>query len=291
MSMENQLVPPSQPEWLPPQAPTPPPPPTPTPAHNEAFGQKRKRAGGGILAGLVALAAKGKALLLLLPKIKVLTTAGTALVSIAAYTLFFGWTFAVGIVALLFVHEMGHVLAFRREGIPSSAPMFIPFLGAVVMANKLGDDAAVEARVGLAGPILGTIGAAVCFAIDLATGSLFWQQLAYFGFFVNLFNLLPVTPLDGGRAMAALAPVMWFVGLGLMVLLALTFGSPLVFFFAVIAAFDVYHRWTQLRKGGEQTQKYYRVSRRNRVLIAVVYLGLIAVLVAGMDATFVARHL
>ena len=91
--------------------------------------------------------------------------------------------------------------------------------------------------------------------------------------------------------MAALAPVMWFVGLGLMVVLALTFGSPLVFFFAVIAAFDVYHRWTQLRKGGEQTQKYYRVSRRNRVLIAAVYLGLIAVLVAGMDATFVARHL
>ena len=113
-------------------------------------------AGGGLLATLLVIAAKAKTLLLLLPKIKLLTTSGTMLVSIAAYTLIWGWKFAVGFVALLFIHEMGHVIALRREGVEASAPVFIPFLGAVVWAKSLGGNALAEARVGLAGPILGT---------------------------------------------------------------------------------------------------------------------------------------
>ena len=96
--------------------------------------------------------AKLKALLLILPKIKILTTSGTMLVSIAAYALIWSWKFAIGFVLLLFIHEIGHVIQLRREGIKASAPMFIPFLGAVVMAKSMGDDAAAEARVGLAGP-------------------------------------------------------------------------------------------------------------------------------------------
>ena len=78
------------------------------------------------------------------------------LVSIAAYALIWGWPFAAGFVALLFLHELGHVIQLRREGVKASAPMFIPFLGAVISAKSMGDDAAAEARVGLAGPILGT---------------------------------------------------------------------------------------------------------------------------------------
>ena len=293
--MENQFATPPQPEWLPPQTPTPVAPPpartTPSAGQSEAFGQKRKRAGGGILAALIALAAKGKALLLLLPKIKILTTGGTAFVSIAAYALLWGWTFAAGFVALIFVHEMGHVIALRREGIKASAPMFIPFLGAVVMAKKLGDDAAAEARVGLAGPLLGSVGAAACLLIHEANGSLFWQQLAYAGFLINLFNLIPVTPFDGGRAMAALAPAMWFVGLAAMAAMAIVFTSPFILLFLILGGFDVYNRWGQIKKGGEQTQKYYRVSPHTRTLIAVVYIGLIVLLAWGMDITFVARHL
>ena len=173
----------------------------------------RKRIGSA-LAAIVALFAKFfaaiKALLLLLPKIKLLTTAGTALVSVAAYALFWGWTFAVGFVVLLFVHEMGHVIALRREGIKASAPMFIPFLGAVIFAKSLGDNALAEARVGLAGPILGTLGPSCASSIGEATDSDMFRALAYIGFFLNLFNLLPVVPLDGGRAMAAMAPWMWF---------------------------------------------------------------------------------
>ena len=119
----------------------------------------RKRIGSA-LAALVALVAKFgvaiKALFLALPNLKLLVTAGTALVSVAAYSLFFGWEFAAGFVVLLFVHEMGHVIALRREGIKASAPMFIPFMGAAIFTRSLGDNALAEARVGLAGPILGS---------------------------------------------------------------------------------------------------------------------------------------
>ena len=82
------------------------------------------------------------------------------LVSIAAYALIWGWKFAVGFVLLLLVHEMGHVIQLRREGIKASAPMFIPFLGAVVAMKEMPKDAAAEARVGLAGPVLGSLGGA-----------------------------------------------------------------------------------------------------------------------------------
>ena len=104
------------------------------------------------------------------------------------------------------------MIQLRREGIKASAPMFIPFLGAVVTAKSMGDDAAAEARVGLAGPVLGTLATLVPLGIWLATGNEFWQALAYVGFFINLFNLLPVLPLDGGRAMAALSPWVWLAG-------------------------------------------------------------------------------
>ena len=172
-------------------------------------GWLKKLWGPFLAAGLVVLkfGAKLKALLFLLPKMKLFTTSATMLVSIGAYALIWGWTFAVGFVLLLLLHEMGHVIQLRREGIEASAPMFIPFLGAVIAAKSMGDDAAAEARVGLAGPVLGSIAALVPLGIWLATGNEFWQALAYVGFLINLFNLLPVLPLDGGRAMAALSPM------------------------------------------------------------------------------------
>ena len=129
------------------------------------------------------------------------------LVSVAAYSLIWGWKFAVGFVLLIFVHEMGHVLQLRREGIKASAPMFIPFFGAVIWAKSLGENAAAEARVGLAGPMLGSLGAAALIPVAYATGNDLFTALAFTGFFLNLFNLLPVVPLDGGRAMAALVAV------------------------------------------------------------------------------------
>src|ERR1700752_3377749 len=123
---------------------------------------------GAVLATLAVIAAKAKSLLFLLPKLKLVTSFGSAFVSIAAYTLIWGFPFAVGFVALLFLHELGHVIQLRREGVKPSAPMFIPFLGAVIAAKSMGRDAAAEARVGLAGPVLGSIATLVPLAIWLA---------------------------------------------------------------------------------------------------------------------------
>src|ERR1700704_7031726 len=190
---------------------------------------RRLGAAAVAIGALIAnFAAKLKLLLVALPKLKLLTTSGSMLVSIAAYSLFFGWTFAVGFVVLLLVHEMGHVIQLRREGIRASAPMFIPFLGAVVAARSLGDNATAEARVGLAGPVLGSIGAAAFIRIWHATGNDIWRALAYTGFFLNLFNLLPVVPLDGGRAMAAMSPWMWVVGFAALIPLLFVFANPIM---------------------------------------------------------------
>jgi Zn-dependent protease len=249
--------------------------------------------GGLAVAGaaIAKFAAQFKALLLLLPKLKLLATSGTMLVSIAAYSLFWGWQFAIGFVLLLLVHEMGHVIQLRREGIQASAPMFIPFLGAVISAKSLGSDALAEARVGLAGPILGTVGAAAMIPLYLVTGNELFLALAFVGFFLNLFNLVPMVPLDGGRAMAAMAPAMWLVGVAVIVAAAIVFPNPIILLVAVIGGIQTYHRWRQRRAGDPAAVAYYKVSRRGRAAVAAVYLGLIVILAIGMDATHVVRHL
>jgi Zn-dependent protease len=254
-------------------------------------GSLRKRIGSAF-AGLVALIAKFgvalKALLVALPNMKLLVTAGTALVSVAAYSIFFGWWFAVGFVVLLFVHEMGHVIALRREGIRASAPMFIPFMGAVITSRSLGDNALAEARVGLAGPILGSLGAALVALVGELTGSSLLIALAYFGFFINLFNLLPVVPLDGGRAAAAMTPWMWFLGFGVLVALAfLNPGNPILLIIVVFAGFQTYHRWQQRKSHSLAQAAYYRVAPRHRLIVGTVYVGLIALLVFGMSETHI----
>jgi Zn-dependent protease len=277
----------------------PPSPPVPRPGENP-FGEPprlagqprniRKRIGSG-LAALVALIVKFfgaiKGVLLLLPKLKLLTTSGTALVSVAAYSLFWGWRFAVGFVVLLFVHEMGHVLQLRREGIKASAPMFIPFLGAVITAKSLGENALAEARVGLAGPILGSLGAAAVAVAGALTGSSLLLALAYVGFLLNLFNLLPVVPLDGGRAMAAMAPWMWFLGFGGLVAMMLIFPNPILLIIVLFGGLETWRRWKQRKSGSIEQAAYYRVSPRDRLLVAAVYLGLIAALVFGMHETHI----
>ena len=268
------------------------------PAADDAFGQPakglRKRIGSAVAVVTAALAkffAQIKALLILLPKLKLLTTSGTALVSVAAYALFWGWSFAVGFVVLLFVHEYGHVIALRREGIKASAPMFIPVLGALISARSLGENALAEARVGLAGPILGTIGAALCLPLYWATGDHLFLALAYIGFLLNLFNLLPVVPLDGGRAMAAMAPWMWFVGFAGLIALAFVYPSPILLLVLLFGGREVLHRWRARKTRSLEQAAYYRVSPRNRVLVACVYLGLIALLAVGMHATYLHRSL
>lgn len=279
-----------QTQWLPPAtyepapAPAPAPPPRPRP---QRTGWKRYAT--PLFFGLLALLKWGKALLLLLPKAKVLTTSASMLVSVAAYALIWGWRFAAGFVALLFIHEMGHYIQLRREGVKPSGMVFIPFLGAAVGTRSLGGSALAEARVGLAGPIVGSLATAALLPVAAGTDDEFWRALAFTGFFLNLFNLLPVVPLDGGRAMAAMAPWMWFVGFGALVLLMLLWPNPILVLIVLLGGFETYRRWKQRKQGAEGNADYYRVRPLHRALVAGVYIGLIVALALGMDATHVER--
>jgi Zn-dependent protease len=249
--------------------------------------ERLRRFGGPLAAGAVLLATKGKALLLLLPKLKIFTTSATMLVSIGAYALIWPWTFALGFVLLLLLHELGHVIQLRREGVEASAPMFIPFLGAVVAAKSMGDDAAAEARVGLAGPVLGTIATLIPLGIWLATGNEFWQALAYIGFFINLINLLPVLPLDGGRAMAALSPWVWIAGYAALVALTFVFPNPIMILILLFGGMETWRRWKA--RNTPEAQAYHAIPGRTRALVAATYLLLAGLLALGVSETFLER--
>ena len=233
--------------WLPPRATEPvraPEPPAPEEARPEPEQRKPwwKRSGGLIALVVVAAVkwgAKLKALLLLLPKLKVLTTSaldarldrrlqpdlGLEVRASASWCCCSSTRWATS-------------SSCGARASSASAPVFIPFLGAAVWAKSLGGNALAEARVGLAGPILGTLGAALCIPLAVMSGDDFWKALAFTGFFLNLFNLLPVVPLDGGRAMAAMAPWMWFAGLFGIVVLAFTFPNPIILLIALLAGFE-----------------------------------------------------
>jgi Zn-dependent protease len=245
---------------------------------------------GGLLLPLVVLASKAKFLFLALIKVKAVTTLGTMFISILAYGLAFGWPFAVGFVLLLFVHEMGHVIQLRREGVEASAPVFIPFVGAVISAKSLGKDAAAEARVGLAGPVLGTAATLIPLAIWLATGSDLWRALAYIGFFINLINLLPVLPLDGGRAMAVLGPYVWIAGILIAVAATIVFLGPFMLVFVLILGGpELYHRFKN--RNSKESRAFHSVPTRTKFAVATVYLTLLVLLIVGVAETYVPRTL
>jgi Zn-dependent protease len=249
--------------------------------------ERARRFLGPIAAGVVLLATKGKALILLLPKVKVFSTSATMLVSIGAYALIWPWTFALGFVLLLLLHELGHVIQLRREGVEASAPMFIPFLGAVIAAKSMGDNAAAEARVGLAGPVLGSIASLVPLGLWLTTGDDFWRALAYVGFLINLFNLLPVLPLDGGRAMAALSPWVWVAGFAGLVAMTFVWPNPILILVLIFGGLESWRRWKA--RNTPESQAYHDIPARTRAWVAIVYLGLAALLALGVAETFFER--
>ena len=236
------------------------------------------------LAAIGLLLFKFKGLALLLLKVKFLGTALTMLLSIGVYALLFPIWFAVGIVVLIWVHEMGHVLQLRREGIPASAPMFIPLLGAFVAMKQMPKDALAEARVGLAGPVLGTLGGFATLGLYAATKEPVFLGLAYFNSIINLFNLAPLLPLDGGRAVGAMS--LAFQVAGLVVMVALFFVAPIMAFIALLGLPELWSRWKN--RNTSEGRAYYDIPWPNRIAVGAVYLGLILVLGLLTGATFVA---
>jgi Zn-dependent protease len=239
------------------------------------------------IAALGYLLFKFKAAFLAIFKFKVFTTSASMLVSVAAYAWIWGWRFAVGFVLLLFVHELGHVLELRRQGVPASAPLFIPFLGAVVGMKQMPHNAWREAQVALAGPILGSIGAAAVWVAGEALDSELLIALAFTGFLLNLFNLLPIVPLDGGRAVAAVHPALW--ALGLLALLGLTIlaPNPILILVLVLGGFELWRRWQE--RGSPATADYYRIPVWQRFAAGGTYIALAALLALAMSATHIER--
>jgi Zn-dependent protease len=188
-------------------------------------------------AAAATVLAKGKTVLLLLkglPFAKLLLTSGSMLVSMLAYAAKGGWAFGVGFVLLILVHELGHGYAMRRASISSGWPIFIPFIGALIAMKGRPEHPCIEADVAYAGPVAGTAASLVCAAASLWLQSPFLMSLAYVGFFLNLFNLVPFGFLDGGRVARVVSRKAWIVGAVILVLFFFKSPSPQLLLIAVL---------------------------------------------------------
>lgn len=265
----------------------------------ERRGSKKKLLGGLGAAGvaIAGLLVKFKMILIVLLDIKwvaALSKFGlasiSAFISAAVYARFFGWSFAIGFVLLLLIHEMGHAVIMKLKGIPFGGMIFIPMLGAAVFMKRRPGNVRDEAEVGIAGPIAGALASLAALLIAYsqanATGSAgIWAPLAYFGCFLNLFNLIPIVPFDGGRVLAAIDRRVWL--LGFLVLVAIqvwqwwTGNSSLwLLIFIVIAAADFWARRSTGKTPGELA--YYAVPLGERIIIGLAYFALAVALVMGM---------
>jgi Zn-dependent protease len=232
--------------------------------------------------GLVLIFVFGKLkYLLLILKIGKFKTFITMLISIWAYAMFWGWSFAAGFVGLIFIHEMGHVLALRLQGVKSSAPMFIPFVGAFIAMKELPDNAFGEAIGAAGGPLLGTLGAIGCAGAGLVTGNPFWFALASSGFLLNLFNLLPMSPLDGGRIIGAISPRLWIFGLAGAIFLFYLTWSPILALVVIMGSVQMYNSY---KKTEVEQARYYAITPKRRLLVAAIFLGLLVLTTVGMLA-------
>jgi Zn-dependent protease len=262
------------------------------------FGQKLKKALGPVGVVFVVIAKFfAKLKFFLLPALKflplILKTGGTMLLSVWVYAMYWGVWFAVGFVLLIFVHECGHLLVAKKIGLKVGAPMFIPFVGALIALKEAPPNAWTESRVGIGGPILGTVGAGVCYLIYLATNNPFYCGLAHVGFLLNLFNLAPVGFLDGGRIVTALSPWLWLIGFGILAALTvMQFAAGHVSFLLVmILMFSLPRLFFLFRKKSEAEQRYFEVTPGQRWTMGGMYFGLIALLAVGMQVTYIAPDL
>jgi Zn-dependent protease len=210
---------------------------------------------------------------------KLLTTGGTMLISLVVYGWLFGWRYAAGFIALLFLHEMGHYLAAKQRGLDVGAPTFIPFLGAWIEMKQLPHDAETEAYVGLGGPVLGSIGALACYLWAEQGGpELHWLlAVSYSGFFLNLFNLIPMSPLDGGRITAVLSPRIWLLGAPVLGALFYLNPSPTLLIVGLLALPQVLKAW-RYRADDPANGTYYQTSLQDKITYGGAYLGLLTFL-------------
>jgi Zn-dependent protease len=241
--------------------------------------------------GALCLKFLAKLKFILLPALKYLPvflkTGGTMILTIGVYAMMWGVWFAVGFVVLIFVHECGHLFAAKRLGLKVGAPVFIPFMGALIALKEAPRNAWIEAQVGIGGPMLGTLGAGVCELVHIATGNQMFGALAYTGFFLNLFNLMPVGFLDGGRIVTALSPWLWIVGF--VILAVMTILHPNFLLILILLA-SLPRLFSLFRSKSDVQRRYFEVTPGQRWTMAAMYFGLIALLVLGMNISHIPRE-
>lgn len=206
---------------------------------------------------------------------KIFLTAGTMLLSVVTYSFVFGWPYATGFVGLIFIHEMGHFIAAKKRGLNVGAPTFIPFVGAWIQLKEQPKSAEVEAYVAMAGPMLGTMAAFVLYLFAQDHHPLL-MALAHAGFILNLFNLIPLSPLDGGRVISIVSPKIGILGL---IILGMTFmwhPNPIVIVIAIMAVPQVISVWrgTYIYPAGyHETPNFVKAQYFFQYLLLTVFLA------------------
>ena len=239
----------------------------------------------GPVAVAAALIAKffAKLKFLLLPLLKflpiLLKSGGTMLLMIWIYTRMWGWQFGVGFVLLLLVHECGHLLVAKKLGLKVGAPVFIPFMGAFIALKEAPRNAWIEACVGIGGPMLGSLGALASNSLGEIFDAPIFIALAWFGYFLNLFNLTPVGMLDGGRIVTALSRWLWLPGFAALLWFGWKYPNFIVWLIVFLSLPRIY---SLFRKRTEEERRYYEVTPGQRWTMSILYFGLIAVLVFAM---------
>ena len=209
-----------------------------------------------------------------------LKVGGPMVLSIGVYALLFGWWYAVGFVLLLLVHELGHYRVARGLGMNVGLPTFIPFLGAWIELKDQPLSVEQEAKIAFAGPFYGTLAAVVVLAAALSQGSALLMALAYAGFFLNLFNLIPVTPFDGGRIVAILSPRIWLLGVPVLLGVFLLIPSPMFLIILLMLAPTIYGslRAAWRREAPAGNPRYYEVPLEARIRYGSYYVLLLTFL-------------
>ena len=253
------------------------------PTEETAWSRLKKALGPVAVVGVFIAKLFAKLKLVLLPLLKflpvLLKSGGTMLLMIWIYMQLWGWQFAVGFVLLLLVHETGHLIVAKKFGLKVGAPVFIPFMGAFIALKEAPRNAWMEACVGIGGPLLGSVGALVCNALGEFFGAPIFIALAWFGYFLNLFNLTPVGMLDGGRIVTALSRWLWLPGFAVLVWFGWKYPNFIIWLIVLLSLPRVY---SLFRKRTEEEQRYFEVTPSQRWKMSVLYFGLIAVLLFGM---------
>lgn len=251
---------------------------------------KSKKGILGLLGSIVVILLKFKAItFLVLSKLKFIfillklgkfaSTIGSMLFMIVIYAQIYGWAFGAGFVVLLLIHEMGHYMTAKAIKLDVSLPIFIPFVGAAIRMREEPKDAVIEAKLAMGGPLIGSLGALICFIIGFLLKQDVFVALAYTGFMINLFNLIPLHPLDGGRIVSAISPKLWLMGIPIGVIALFKAFNPIIVLLLILGVIKVVEQYRNPDK------QYYKVKTSTRWIFALSYFGLMLVL--GIAITYV----